>query len=272
MAYWAKWVEQTRRDLAGKPQFVDEESLTQEPHTFYGPSAAAVKDAFPALLGYLKLTNRPWDKGAENFHGIGVNNTYWVLHPKSDRRGVWVLNASCEEAAQNAINTNSPTQWGFYVRVTDTLPLMKDIKASGLIFAKGFTEAFYADYPEQDDRPKPPAPRPVVAVKTYEVFGMMNGEPVPLWDVLTKAGPGDYVLAEGADVVVGDSHEDGFGLGGDPGKWAAFYPGRSPADFGLDANKAVLRWDATLQKGVVLDAAFLRDLYSPENWKPKIYG
>ena len=73
-------------------------------------------------------------------------------------------------------------------------------------------------------------------------------------------------------LVVSDAPEDGFGLGGNPGKWHAFYPGKSPADFGLDPGKAVLRWDADQSRGIVLEASLLKDIYSPDNWKKIIYG
>lgn len=272
MAWWSENNGQLKAALAGKSQFVDEDTLATEPDAFAGPTASAVRSAFPDLLGWVKLTDKPWAQGADNYHGIGPNNTYWVLGAKSPNRGIWVLNATSAEAAKNAQDARATTQFGYYLKVTDALPTMKEIQASGLIFAKGFTEAFYRNHPEQDDRPKPPKPRPVVPVKTFEMFGMVGGEPRLLTDVLSKAGPGDYVLADGADIVIGDSPDDGFRLGGDAGvgKWNAYYPGKSPADFGLDPDKGVLRWDG--QRGVVMDAATLRDLYSPENWRTKVYG
>jgi hypothetical protein len=270
MALWTADNGQLKAALAGKNQFVEEDILTTDPDVFVGPSATSVRNAFQDLLGWLKVTDKPWAQGAENYHGIGVNNTYWVLG-KSPNRGIWVLNATSAEAAKNAQDARAASQYGFYLKATDQLPTIKDILASGLIFGKGFTDAYYRNFPEQDDRPKPPKPRPVVPVKTYEIFGMLNGEPVPLTDVLFRAGPGDWVLADGADVMIGDSPEDGFNLGGDPGvgKWNAYYAGKSPQDFGLDPDKGVLRWDGS--KGVVMDAATLKDIYSPENWKLKVY-
>lgn len=271
MAWWTENNAQLKAGLAGKSQFVEEDSLVTEPDTYPGPSASTVRNAFQDLIGWVKLTDKPWAQGAENYHGIGVNNTYWVLG-KSPNRGIWVLNATSAEAAKNAQDARAATQYGFYTKVSETLPLIKDILASGLIFGKGFTEAYYRNFPEQDDRPKPPKPRPVVPVTTFEVFAMQNGEAVLLTDVLFRAGPGDWVLADGAEIMVSDSPEDGFHLGGGPGvgKWPAHYGSRSPADYGLDPDKAVLRWDGA--KGIVMDAATLKDIYTPENWKTKIYG
>ncbi len=272
MAWWTENNGQLKAALAGKSQFVDEDNLGSEPDTFAGPAASTVRTAFPDLLSWVKLTDKPWAPGADGYHAIGANNTYWVLNAKSPSRGIWALSATSAEAAKNAQEARAATQYGYYIKLTDVLPPIKDILASGLLFSKGFTEAYYRNHPEQDDRPKPPKPRPVVPVKTYEIFGMMNGEPRLLTDVLTKAGPGDYVLADGADIVIGDAPDDGFRLGGEPGvgKWNAYYPGKSPADFGLDPDKAVLRWDG--QRGVVMDAAMLKDLYSPENWRLKVFG
>lgn len=271
MAYWRNTNQELDKDLAGKAQFVQENLLVQAPDIFPGPTANAVKRAFGQLMADVKLTDMPWATGAEAYVGIGPNNTYWVLDPNSDQYGIWVLNASSAEAAKNAQQASAVTQYGYYARAVGSLPTMTAIKESGLVFGKGFSEAFYKNHPNQDDRPKAPPKRPVVPVRTFEMFGLRDGLPVPLFDVLKKAGPGDYVVEDGVEIVIGDSEADGFRLAGDPGRWSAFYPGRSPADFGLDADKAVLRWDPVAQKGVVMPAALLDDMYKPENWRRKVY-
>lgn len=271
MAYWRNTNAELDKDLAGRAQFVQENQLVQAPDTFPGPSANSVKRAFGQLMGAVKLTDQPWASGADGYVGIGPNNTYWVLDPANDSYGIWVLNASSAEAAKNAQQAGAITQYGYYAKVTSSLPSMQMIKDSGLVFGKGFSEAFYKNHPDQDDRPKPPPKRPVVPVRTFEIFGLKDGLPIPLFDCLKKAGPGDYVVDAGVEIVIGDAEADGFRLAGDPGRWNAFYPGRSPADFGLDADKAVLRWDPIAQKGVVIPAALLEDLYRPENWRRKVY-
>src|ERR1700733_6285710 len=73
MAWWTENNSQLKTGLAGKSQFVEEDSLVTEPDTFAGPTANAVRAAFPDLLGWVKLTDKPWAQGADTYHGIGVN-------------------------------------------------------------------------------------------------------------------------------------------------------------------------------------------------------
>lgn len=271
MAWWTQTNEQLTKNLAGREDMLSEDDLKDLPGAFFGANANAVKKAFPELIDGA-LTDKPWDKGADKAIGIGTNNTFWILDPKSIRRGVWVMNATSEEAARNAQNALSATQWGYFVRTSETIPPIKDLQAAGLSFGKGFTEAYYRYYPEQDPRPKPnksstPQAAPV-AVKTYEVVGTMNGAPVPLTEIIRYVGGSDYELADGADIAVTDSAEDGFGLAGNPGKWAEFYHAASPAQFGLDRDKAVMFWDGS--RGQVLPGAVLRDWFGP-NWRASIY-
>ncbi len=269
MASWYETNEELQKALRANTLFVEEDELAQEPNTFFGPTASQVKAALPELLGGMPLTDRPWEQpAASKAWGIGPNNTYWVLDPKSGRKGIWVLDSSSSEATRNAQAAHSATQYGFYRKVTSEIPPIADLMNRGLVFENGFKEAFYRAYPEQDPRPKkqPPISR---KVKTFELFGLLNGGPTLATDVLSRVGPGDYVLADGAQLLVGDEPGDGFGLAGDPGKWNLYYPGLSPGSFGLSPDKGVLMWDG--EKGVVLSADLLRDIYG-DAWKSIIYG
>lgn len=105
-------------------------------------------------------------------------------------------------------------------------------------------------------------------IRTFEVFGLLNGVKVPLANVAQNQG-GRYVQIPGSRILVGDAPTDGFGLAGVPGAWPALYPGQSPANFGLDADKAVLGSDGT--RGWVLTADFLTQAFGP-NWRSQIYG
>ena len=105
-------------------------------------------------------------------------------------------------------------------------------------------------------------------LRTYEVFGILNGQRVPLAQVAVNQG-GRYVQVPGSRVMVGDNAADGFGLAGVPGAWPNLYPGQSPASYGLDPDKAVMGHDGT--RGYVLPALFLSQVFGP-NWRSQIYG
>ena len=271
MSWWAPRNDQITQALASREDMISEDELVALPGAFYGASANTVKKAFPTLIPG-SLTDKPWEKGAERTVGIGVNNTWWVLDPTSLRRGVWVLNSTSEEAARNAANAMSPTQWGYFYRTSSEIPPIAELQAANLTFGKGFTEAYYRYYPEQDPRPKKKAPSgptaPPVAVKTYEMVGTLNGQVIPLTEIVRHVGGSDYELAEGADLAVADGPEDGFGLAGDPGKWGEYYGGASPSQYGLDRDKAVMFWDGA--RGKVLPASVLRDWFGA-NWRAAVY-
>lgn len=105
-------------------------------------------------------------------------------------------------------------------------------------------------------------------VRTFEIFGMLNNQKVPLAQVAANQG-GRYVQVAGSRVLIGDMPGDGFGLAGTPGAWPTLYPGQSPANYGLDADKAVLGYDGT--RGWVLSAQFLSQVFG-SNWRSQIYG
>lgn len=270
MSWWTPRNDELTQALASREDLISEDELSGLPGAFYGSTANVVKKAFPHLIPGA-LTDKPWEKGAERTIGIGVNNTWWVIDPTSLRRGVWVLNATSDEAARNAQNALSPTQWGYFYRTSTEIPPIAELQAANLTFGKGFTEAYYRYYPQQDPRPKKKAATataPQVAVKTYEMVGTLNGQVIPLAEIVRHVGGADYELVEGADLAVADSAEDGFGLAGDPGKWGEYYGTTSPAQFGLDRDKAVMFWDGS--RGKVLPGNVLRDWFGA-NWRSSVY-
>jgi hypothetical protein len=114
----------------------------------------------------------------------------------------------------------------------------------------------------------PPAAIPAIRVqRTYELFGAEpgGGGKVPLLSALES---GSRVLRAGMRIMVGDLPGDGFGLAGEPGRWHEYYGSRSPAEFGLDAERAVMYWapDDAGGKGVALTADWLIDLLGT-NWR-----
>jgi hypothetical protein len=107
----------------------------------------------------------------------------------------------------------------------------------------------------------------VGSLRTYEIFGVVNGQTVPITRAVTNNG-GRWQLVPGARVLIGDNASDGFGLGGVPGRWSAFYPTQSPSAFGLDSDKAVLASDGN--RGWVTEAAWLAQIFGP-NWRQVVY-
>jgi hypothetical protein len=105
-------------------------------------------------------------------------------------------------------------------------------------------------------------------VRTYELFGVLNGATVPLSRVVSVSN-GRAAVVPGGRVMVGDQASDGFGLGGMPGRWQTFYAGRSPAEFGLDPDKGVMGSDGA--RGWALDGNFLSQIFG-SGWRTAIYS
>ncbi|MBL9009507.1 MAG: hypothetical protein JNJ46_34955 [Myxococcales bacterium] len=113
------------------------------------------------------------------------------------------------------------------------------------------------------------SPAPGGAFRTYELFGILGGRTVPLAQVVTvDRVTGRANIVPGGSVLVGDMPGDGFGLAGSPGRWSAYYGGRSPAEFGLDPDKGVLGSDGS--RGWVLAASFLSQLFGA-GWRATVY-
>ena len=106
--------------------------------------------------------------------------------------------------------------------------------------------------------------------RTFELFGIMNGMTVPLSQVVScDRVTGVCTVTPGGRVIVGEQPNEGFGLAGSPGRWQMYYGGRSPAEFGLDADKGVLGSDGS--RGWVLDARFLSQIFG-SGWRMAVYS
>lgn len=116
----------------------------------------------------------------------------------------------------------------------------------------------------------PGLPVPSGMLRTLELFGLWNNAPVPLMQVLQRSGTG-WAVISGARVLVTDQPGEGFGLSGVPGRWQEFYPGRSPAEFGQDADKAVLFLDASTRRGFAVPAQQLQEFFGA-NWRVAVYS
>ena len=104
------------------------------------------------------------------------------------------------------------------------------------------------------------------AMRTFEVFGIVGGRLAPMTSAITNSG-GRWTVNAGASVMVTEVATEGYGLSA-PGRWAALYPGRSPAEFGLDADKAVLASDGS--RGWALPATLLAQIFG-SNWRQAVY-
>lgn len=100
-------------------------------------------------------------------------------------------------------------------------------------------------------------------LRTFELFGTLNGAVVPLIRVLSNNG-GRYSVVAGGDVLRADSPAEGYGLSGTPGKWSQVYPGVSPTAYGLDADKGVLGFDGA--RAWAIPASTLQQIFGA-NWR-----
>lgn len=89
--------------------------------------------------------------------------------------------------------------------------------------------------------PQPPSP-PMLPLVTKEIFGMLRGRKVPVWDILRPDGLLSHVV-RGGRIVIGVTPSEGFGLGGSPGAWPQASGGAAPSDFGLDPQVGVVAFD-----------------------------
>ena len=108
------------------------------------------------------------------------------------------------------------------------------------------------------------------AFRTYELFGVLNGASVPLAQVvMLDSNTGRCSVVPGGRVMVGEQANEGFGLAGFPGRWQMYYGARSPAEFGLDPDKAVMGSDGS--RGWALNAQFLSQVFGG-GWRAAIYS
>jgi hypothetical protein len=99
--------------------------------------------------------------------------------------------------------------------------------------------------------------------RTIELFGQMNGQNVPLSQVLSEQGGGFVVVAGGA-VLGGESAGEGFGYGGTPGRWAEASGGQPPTAFGQDATMGIVGFDGA--RAWPVPASTLAQIFGA-NWR-----
>lgn len=121
----------------------------------------------------------------------------------------------------------------------------------------------------QTSQPLPAGPQGGM-LRTFELFGIVGGRLAPLTSAVSvDRASGRASVVPGASVMVTDQAGEGFGLAGIPGRWQQLYMGRSPSEFGLDSDKAVLASDGS--RGWALDAKFLSQIFGM-NWRQAVYS
>jgi len=105
------------------------------------------------------------------------------------------------------------------------------------------------------------------ALRTFEVFGIVGGRLAPMTSAVINNG-GRWSVVPGASVMITEAPNEGYGLAGTPGRWSQLYGGKSPAEFGLDADKAVLASDGS--RGWALPATLLAQIFGG-NWRQAVY-
>jgi hypothetical protein len=111
----------------------------------------------------------------------------------------------------------------------------------------------------------PPGP---TGLQTFEVFGIVGGRLAPMTAAITNSG-GRWSVNPGASLMVTQAPNEGYGLGGMPGRWSMYYAGRNPAEFGLDPDKAVMASDGS--RGWALPSSLLTQIFG-SNWRQVVYS
>lgn len=111
-------------------------------------------------------------------------------------------------------------------------------------------------------------PPPGVVRRTYEVYAQSRGRRVA-WGEVTRLVGGVFKVDQGARVLVANRPNEGFGLAGEPGQWARYYPSTSPTNFGLDSDTGILGYDSN-RKVYAVGATQLAELFGA-NWRAVVY-
>jgi len=214
----------------------------------------------------------PYGQWYQSYHPVGQKTHYALVRVEKAAPTADEIAANLEEhkAQQQAeLEQHRSEQQAELEKMKAELQLQKEKLQGDLELAKIRQDMENLKRGAMGATPTPGAvPGAPAGLRTFEIYGVVNGQPVPLSQVAVNQG-GRYVQLPGSRIVIGDVPSDGFGLAGIPGAWASVYAGQSPANFGLDADKGVLGHDGT--RAWVLPASFLTQLFGA-NWRQQVYG
>lgn len=127
------------------------------------------------------------------------------------------------------------------------------------------------DAPEAVTHADSATAQPVAAaLTTLELtFCDANGRTLGFRDAVARNAAGDCSLRPNARPVFRGQERDPRCLGGAPGRWPRYYGGRSPTQFGFDADLVVMYWDPRERRGKAASAKVLQDILG-DDWKEKL--
>lgn len=105
---------------------------------------------------------------------------------------------------------------------------------------------------------------------TCELFGVVGrSRVIPLKQALFEGRDGRLELVPGVVLAMGRTASEGHGLSGSPGAWPQRYPETSPVAFGLDADLAIVYWDAHLCRAEAIPVDVVEQLLGAQ-WRDVI--
>lgn len=106
--------------------------------------------------------------------------------------------------------------------------------------------------------------------RTIELyFTDVTGRRYHLRDAMRRRAGGLWRVRDYARPALGIVPSEGAGLGGRPGRWQEFYGSRTPSDFGLDSDLAVLCWDDDDRRAYVPEVELLEEALGA-GWRTKL--
>lgn len=96
-----------------------------------------------------------------------------------------------------------------------------------------------------------------------------TGRKLGFRNAVARNAAGEWSLRPGARPVFRSQESDPRCLSGTPGRWKQFYAGRSPTQFGFDADLAVMFWDQRERRGKAASATVLRGILG-NDWKDQL--
>lgn len=115
-----------------------------------------------------------------------------------------------------------------------------------------------------------PQAAPQKGLRTVELFFTdHSGRRVPFRDAVLRRFDGSWSLRRSARARLGVSPQEGYGLGGVPGRWRELFPTRSPTEFGLDGDVGVLYADEDDARTYAAGAAQLKQILGA-GWRAQL--